>query len=107
MRKAVKSPKVIKPKGVTNVDPIEKIVVKTIRPEKVQFNPYEEKIVVITKVPLPENHARCIVTKEHQGMQDFHRVGDIIDLPERRFKSDSFRGLVKQYEGDKQPNRRR
>ena len=38
-------------------------------------------------VPVPEGHIRVIVMKDCEGMTGHYYEGDIIDLPERRFKS--------------------
>lgn len=95
------------PKKIQVVEPLVVESTGTYPPVMKEKREYPMTIKVITVVPLPDGYVRCIVLKEHQGMFDFHKVGDIIDLPERRFKSESFRGLVKKYDGDGQPNRRR
>jgi hypothetical protein len=82
------------------------VTVETIRAEKrVMGKPF--KMEILTKVPLPPDHVRCIVLEDYKGMEDDLYRGDIVDLPERRFKSLSLRGKVKQYFGEKYPNKRR
>lgn len=92
-------PKVIKPKEKS-------IEVETIKAEKIVFNP-KPKYQILTTVPLPDGYVRCIVLVDHKGMLDDLYRGDIVDLPERRVKSLAFRGLVKRYEGNEMPNKRR
>ena len=82
------------------------------KPEKItekRFarSPFKEKIEILTEIPIISDHVRCIVIKDHEGMEDYHYVDDIIDLPVRRFKSMVLRGLVQKYEGEKQANRKR
>ncbi len=91
------------------IKPLEVETINSSRPkEKIEvMSPIKEKIVVLTKVPVPANHIRCIVTKDHQGMISYLKTGDIVDLPERRYKTDSFRGLVKNYDGSRNPNKQR
>ena len=97
MKKGEKKIKVITP------DPV-KVTIE--RSEKKQMgNPY--KMEILTKIPLPAGHVRCIVLEDYKGMEDDLYRGDIIDLPERRYKSLCFRGMVKQYFGEGQPNKRR
>jgi hypothetical protein len=85
-----------------------KIIVPKKSIEKMEFKSTPEiKIEVLTQIPLPEGHVRCMVLKEYEGMDDYHEKNDIIDLPERRYKSLSLRGVVQRYEGTGQPNKRR
>lgn len=92
-------PKVFKPKHV----PME---VETIHSEKVNTSVFA-KYEILTKIPLPFGHVRCICLKDFNGMIDNLRAGDIIDLPDRRYKSLMFRGLVAEYTGNLQPNKNR
>lgn len=87
----------------------EKINVKVERPtkEKAEKDPAFKKFEVLTVIPVPEGHVRCEVLVDYKGMQDELYAGDIIDVPDRRFKSLSFRGLVKEYKGQLLPNKRR
>ena len=88
----------------------EKIVVLTTLPKKKEELTtaiIKEKIEVLTKVPLPNGHVRVEVQIPFQGMIDKLEPGDIVDLPERRFKSLSNRGIIRQYFGEKQPNKKR
>jgi hypothetical protein len=82
-------------------------VVETIKAEKKKGSPVFHKMEVLTHVPLPEGHIRCIVLIDYKGMLDDLYKGDIIDLPERRFKSLSFRGMVEPYKGNNYPNKKR
>jgi hypothetical protein len=87
------------------------VVIETITTgkEKKEIAPKTvfRKIQILTAIPLSEGHIRCEVLKDYKGMTDDLYEGDIIDLPERRFKSLSFRGLVKVYEGKDYPNKQR
>jgi hypothetical protein len=65
------------------------------------------KIEVLTEIPLPEGYVRCLVVMEFEGMQDHLVPGDIVDLPDRRFKTLSFRGVVEKYKGTMSPNKLR
>ena len=85
------------------IEPTKLIIVSTEKIVYPAFSKYEIK----TAIPLPNGYIRCIVMKDYNGMTDELREGDIIDLPERRYKSLSFRGMVKVYEGNKLPNRLR
>ena len=82
--------KIIKPR---NVGLKEKVIV-----------PVFTKMEISTNVPLPSDHIRCIVLKDYKGMEGDCYKGDIQDLPERRYKSLSFRGVVKKYDGKSLPN---
>lgn len=101
-KKAVKP--IVRETKIKIVKPLEVGTIKSgpFIKEKVEF-----PIHMITKIIIPADHVRCIVLKDHQGMFDFHKAGDIVDLPDRRYKTDSFRGLVKKYDGEGQPNKRR
>lgn len=92
------SPKIVKPSGVK---------IQTIRAEKRNDSPVFPKMEILTEMPLPDGHVRCEVLQDYKGMIDELYTGDIIDLPERRYKSLSFRGLVKEYTGKNMPNKRR
>lgn len=83
------------------------IIVEKITTEKRVFVPTFNKVEVLTKVPLPDGCIRCIVLIDHNGMLDNLRAGDIVDLPDRRYKTLAIRGLVKEYKGEGQPNKRR
>jgi hypothetical protein len=56
---------------------------------------------------MPTEHVRVIIIKECDGMTGRYYPGDIIDLPDRRFKSMVIRGLCEQYKGNKKPTRER
>jgi hypothetical protein len=95
---AVKMPKIIKP-----------LVIETIRSsEKISEHPVFEK-QVYQNIPtvLQPGDVRVIVLKDYNGMLNELREGDIVDMPERRYKSLAFRGLVKLYEGKNLPNKQR
>jgi hypothetical protein len=99
--------KIIEPLKIKVVREEREVAIMASREKREITTPVPLRVDVLTKVILPEGFVRCIVTKEHTGMLDVHKVDDIIDIPERRYKSDSFRGLVKKYDGDRQPNKRR
>ena len=88
------------------------IIIDEIDGEKFDVQKFFEKRVIRGKVPvieknIPAGHIRVIVLKDCEGMTGYYSPGDIIDLPERRFKSMCFRGLVEVYEGDSAPTRER
>ena len=86
---------------------IKKIVVNTISSkEKIVRAPVQEKRV-ITGIPVPEDHVRCIILRRCEGMTGWYVAGDIVDLPERRYKTMTFRGLVRKYDGTDDPTRKR
>jgi len=89
---------------------VKPIVIDEIDGEKFDVQKFFEKRVIKGKVPtrnIPDGHIRVIVLKECDGMTGHYYEGDIIDLPERRFKSMRLRGLVDEYKGDSAPNRER
>ncbi len=95
-------------KGITIVEPLNVEVIKPPVKEKREMpSQVFPKAIIITKVPLPEGYIRAEVLKDYKGMEDDLYCGDIVDLPERRFKSLSMRGLVMEYKGESQPNKRR
>jgi len=83
------------------------IIVDEVSSEKVVIPAYFEKKKIKGGVPLPEGHIRVIVLKDCDGMTGSYYKGDIIDLPERRFKTMRLRGLVDEYNGEASPNRKR
>ena len=85
------------------------LVIETIRSsEKISGHPvFEKKEYVNLPTQLEEGYVRVIVVKDYKGMLNDLYAGDIIDLPERRYKSLAFRGLVKIYEGKSNPNKQR
>lgn len=83
---------------------IKPIIVEEISSEKVVREVFKEKKETSG---IPEGHVRIIVLKECEGMTGTYQVGDIIDLPERRYKSMIIRGLVEKYTGKKLPTRER
>ena len=84
----------------------EKKEIEVIHMPKVVM-PVFEKRQVLTKVPLPEGHVRVEALKDFKGIEDELYVGDVFDVPNRRYKSMSFRGLVKKAEPGAQPNKLR
>ncbi len=91
---------------------VKPIVIDEIDGEKFDVQKFFEKRVIKGKVPtvernIAEGHIRVIVMKDCEGMTGHYYEGDIIDLPERRFKSMRLRGLVDEYKGDSAPNRSR
>ena len=112
MKKEVKKTPVkeIKPKKEPKVKkPVEHtpIIIETIRStEKVEVRPVFEK-PVYENIPIPTDSVRVIVLQDYKGMLNDLYVGDILDVPERRYKTLAFRGLVKIYDGPKVPNKQR
>lgn len=66
-----------------------------------------EKYVISGSLPVPEGHIRAIVLVAYTGMNEYLYINDVIDLPDRRFKSLSMRGFVKEYKGPRIPNKQR
>lgn len=75
--------------------------------EKAERHEVFEKHVVVGNLPVPAGYVRCIVLIDYRGMLDNLYKGDVLDLPDRRYKSLANRGLVKQYEGNRIPNKLR
>ena len=89
---------------------VKPIIIDEIESEKFDVQKFFEKRVIKGKVPtrnIPDGPIRVIVLKECDGMTGHYYEGDIIDLPERRFKSMRFRGLVDEYKGESGPNKER
>ena len=89
---------------------VKPIIIDEIDSEKFDVQKFFEKRVIKGKVPtrnIPDGHIRVIVLKECEGMTGHYYEGDIIDLPERRFKSLRLRGLVDEYKGESGPNKER
>lgn len=93
-------------KKVKRVKPI---IIDEVSSEKFDVKKFFEKRVIHSRIPIPlaDGHIRVIVLKECDGMAGKYYEGDIVDLPERRYKSLRFRGLVEEYKGDNAPNRAR
>lgn len=84
------------------------LIIETIRStEKIERVPAFEKQEIMTKVPVPDGHIRVIVLIDHKGMLDDLYAGDVLDIPERRFKTLANRGFVKVYDGLRIPNKER
>jgi hypothetical protein len=81
--------------------------VETIRSSDKPIPVFEKKVYASLPTKLESGHVRVIVLKDHKGMLNELYEGDILDLPERRFKSLAFRGMVKLYEGTNEPNKQR
>lgn len=89
---------------------VKPIIIDEIESEKFDVQKFFEKRVIKGKVPtrnIPDGHIRVIVLKECDGMTGKYYEGDIVDLPERRFKSLRLRGLVDEYKGESGPNKER
>ena len=89
---------------------VKPIIIDEIESEKFDVQKFFEKRVIKGKVPtrnIPDGHIRVIVLKECEGMTGHYYEGDIIDLPERRFKSLRLRGLVDEYKGESGPSKER
>ena len=56
---------------------------------------------------IPSGHIRVIILKDCEGMSGTYKEGDIIDLPDRRFKTLALRGFCAEYKGSKKPNKER
>jgi hypothetical protein len=107
-KKEVKAPLKKAPAQVVKLPKNKPLVIETIRSsEKISEHPVFEK-QEYKGLPTPnEGDVRVIVLKDYNGMLNELREGDIIDMPERRYKSLAFRGLVKLYEGKDLPNKQR
>lgn len=99
----------VTPKNVVKPKRVKPIIVETIHStaEKAQAPQVFEKKVITGNLPVPEGCVRVIVLLDYNGMLDECRKGDIQDLPERRYKSLAFRGVVMEYKGDRIPNKQR
>jgi len=89
---------------------VKPIIIDEIESEKFDVQKFFEKRVIKGKVPtrnIPDGHIRVIVLKECDGMTRKYYEGDIVDLPERRFKSLRLRGLVDEYKGESGTTRER
>ena len=75
-------------------DPISSYKQRTVK-EKVEYT------------ATPTGFIRAIAIVDYTGMTDIIFTGDVIDLPERRFKSLSSRGYVIEYGGDIKPTGKR
>jgi hypothetical protein len=56
---------------------------------------------------IPAGHVRVIILKDCEGMSGPYKAGDIIDLPDRRFKTLALRGFCAEYRDSKKPNKDR
>ena len=83
---------------------VKPIIVEEITSEKYAIPQFREKVVTNG---IPDGHVRAVVIKVFNGMTELLEVGDVVDLPDRRFRSLQMRGLVKEYVGDKLPNKKR
>lgn len=93
-------------KGSKRVKPI---IIDEIESEKFDIQKFFEKREIKSRIPIPlaEGHIRVIVIKECDGMTGRYYEGDIVDLPERRYKSLRLRGLVDEYKGESGTTRER
>ena len=81
------------------------IIIETIKASKKEKREYVS--TPVRSESILDGDIRVIVLRDYKGMLDNLYVGDIIDVPERRYKSLAFRGLVEKYGGKKQPNKKR
>lgn len=58
-------------------------------------------------IPVQKGFIRVIVLKDYNGMLNELSADDIVDIPERRYKSLFARSLVKKYDGKSAPNKLR
>jgi hypothetical protein len=106
MKKEVKKVEKKAEKKITQPKTVRPMTMQTVfSKEKVEFSPFKRDDETLGK--LEEGHVRVIVLIDYKGMNDELYAGDIIDVPERRYKSLSLRGLVKEYKGTNTPNRLR
>ena len=82
------------------------IIVTELSSEKFVRPVIREKAILNSR-GIAENHIRVIILKECEGMTGRYMVGDIIDLPDRRYKSMVIRGLCEEYKGDEKPTKQR
>jgi hypothetical protein len=103
--KSVKTPKIVKPEIIKVGN--QTLKVDTIySSEKVSERPPFEKREY-SNTPTESGDVRVIVLQDYKGMLNELYAGDIIDMPERRYKSLAFRGLVKLYTGKSEANKQR
>lgn len=77
------------------------------RKEKAEemISSYKQKSVtekVVIAEPTPDGFVKARALINYSGMTDLIFKGEILLLPERRFKSLAFRGYVEEYSGDKE-----
>jgi len=82
------------------------IIVTELSSEKF-IRPVTREKAILNSRGIAEGHVRVVILKECDGMTGHYEVGDIIDLPDRRFKSMILRGLCEEYKGDKKPTKAR
>ena len=89
---------------------------KKIRPiviDEIVSQKFDEKAIIRVfpekkeTTGIPVGHVRVIILKDYQGMSGIYKEGDIIDLPDRRFKTLALRGFCAEYKGSKKPNKER
>jgi cytochrome oxidase assembly protein ShyY1 len=104
-----KTTKNIEPKGeVLKKKKVKPIIVETIKStEKVLKPQVYEKHIMTGTFPVTPGNIRVEVLVDYKGMIDDLYRGDIVDLPERRYKTLVNRGFVKEYKGDRIPNKLR
>lgn len=107
MKKAMTTDNTIKKSPKKVKAPIVIETISTAVEKKEIQKPVYEKRIYLTKVPVPTDHIRVIVLKDYRGMTDELYSGDVQDLPLRRYKSLSARGLVEKYDGERPPNKMR
>ena len=105
-KEAEGSPVRVQPDPYVSVKKVAPIVIETVNATN-EKGFIAEKKEYNTRVPVPGGYVRCIVMLDFMGMQDILYAGDVVDLPDRRFKSLSNRGYVKEYTGERIPNKER
>lgn len=105
-KEAEGNPVRVQPDPYVSVKKIAPIIIETVDATVLNIVTSEKKEYG-TRVPVPGGYVRCIVMIDHGGMYDMLYAGDIADLPERRYKSLANRGYVKEYIGERIPNKER
>lgn len=107
-KEPVKAPVIKAPEIKIIPKSIKPLIIETIAADGKDIPAFEKRVYKGLPTKLEEGYIRVVVLKDHNTMSgELLRDGDILDLPERRYKSLSFRGMVKIYEGKNLPNKQR
>ena len=74
-------------------------------PEEQTISSYKQRAIKekVEYTVTPAGYVKCMALVDYSGMTDIIFKGDVILLPERRFKSLAYRGYVCEYSGDIEP----
>lgn len=74
-------------------------------PEQELISSYKQRTIKekVEYTATPSGYIKAMALVDYSGMSDIIFKGDVILLPERRFKSLAYRGYVCEYSGDIEP----